>query len=413
MPRVLFLMPTKTYRTSAFLAAAQKLNLRVVVGSEQQQALELFTHDKTLTLDFCEPEKAAQTILEFAQKSSIDAIIPVDEDTAVIASIASKSLSLPHNSPASAIAARQKHRMREILTRAGLPSPAYQVFSTRDEPEELAKKIEYPCVLKPLFLSSSRGVIRANEQAEFVSAFNKILSILAEPEIVKVDKKLSQRIMVERFVPGDEVALEGIFTDGRLKVLTIFDKPDPMEGPYFEETIYVTPSRHAEEIQNELADTVVEASTAMGIRHGAVHAELRINQDGVWLIEIAARSIGGLCSQVLRFEGDISLEELILRHAIGENIESASREKLAAGVMMIPIPEAGILKEIHGVKEAESVTGIESIKITIPITQKVVPLPEGNRYLGFIFARGEKPEEVEQSLREAHQRLEFKIQSNK
>ena len=410
MPRVLFLMPTKTYRASAFLAAAEKLNIDAIVGSEQKQALEVFTPDRTLTLDFSDPEKAKKVIVEFAEKHSLNAIIPVDEDTAVIGSLACKALGLPHNSPESAIAAREKQRMREILIKAGLPSPDYTVFSTQEEPEELAQKLKYPCVLKPLFLSSSRGVIRANEPVEFVSAFKRIKKILAEAEIIKVDKKLSRQILVEKFVRGDEVAVEGIFTEGKLKILTIFDKPDALNGPYFEETIYVTPSRHPQEIQQQLENTITQASQAMGIKHGAVHAELRINQDGVWFIEIAARSIGGLCSKTLKFDADITLEELILRHAIGENIEKIAREKQAAGVMMIPIPELGILKKILGLKQAESVKGVDEIKITIPISQKVVPLPEGNKYLGFIFARSERPEEVEEILKRAHERLEFVIE---
>jgi len=410
MPRVLFLMPTKTYRASAFLAAAEKLNIDAVVGSEQKQALEVFTPDRTLTLDFSDPEKATQTIVEFAKTDPLNAIIPVDEDTAVIGSLAAKALGLPHNSSESVIAAREKQRMRAILNKADLPSPDYTVFSTHEEPKKLAQKIKYPCVLKPLFLSSSRGVIRANDPAEFVPSFKRIKKILADPAIIKLDPKLSQRIMIETFIPGDEVAVEGIFTEGKLKILAIFDKPDPLNGPYFEETIYVTPSRHPQEIQQQLKNTIVQASQTMGIKHGAVHAELRINQDGVWLIEIAARSIGGLCSKTLRFDGDITLEELILRHAIGEKIERLNREKQAAGVMMIPISKLGILKGILGLEQAESVKGIEEIKITIPISQKVVPLPEGNKYLGFIFARSERPEEVEETLKKSHERLEFVIE---
>ncbi len=403
-------MPTKTYRASSFLAAAEKLSIDAVVGSEKKQALEVFTPDKTLTLDFSYPAKTIQKIVEFAQKKTLHAIIPVDEDTAVIGALASKALRLPHNPPESAFAAREKHLMRGILTKAGLPSPDYVVVPTQEEPAELAENADYPCVLKPLFLSSSRGVIRANDAAEFTSSFIKIKKILADPQIMKLDPKLSQKIMVESFIPGNEVAVEGIFTDGRLKILAIFDKPDPLNGPYFEETIYVTPSRHSDETQQQLRNTMLQASQAVGIKHGAVHAELRINQGGVWLIEIAARSIGGLCSKTLKFDGDITLEELILRHAIGENIEKLNREKQASGVMMIPIPKAGTLREITGLEEAKSVSGIEEIKITIPISQQVTPLPEGNKYLGFIFARSEKPEQVEESLRKAHVRLDFVIE---
>lgn len=408
-PRVLFLMPTKTYRANAFLAAANKLQLDIVVGTERQQALQAFTPGKTLTLNFLEPTEAAETIVRYAAQQPVAAIIAVDEDTAVVAAKASQALGLPHNSPEAAIAAREKHRMRKLLAAAGLASPNFKVVSIKDAPESIAKAVAFPCVLKPIFLSSSRGIIRANDEAEFVEAFHRIEAILKTPEIVKQGKELSNYILVEDFIPGEEVVLEGIFTNSRLNVLAIFDKPDPLVGPYFEETIYATPSRLPQETQSEIANSVSTAARAMGIRHGPVHAELRINESDIRIVEIAARSIGGLCSQALRFNAGMSLEELILRHAVGENIDNLKREALAAGVMMIPIPKAGMLKEVRGLEEAKSVTGIEDIRITIPLSQEVIPLPEGNRYLGFIFARTEKPSEVESALREAHRRLQFII----
>lgn len=411
MPRILFLMPSRTYRASAFLNAAQKLNLDIVVGSEKKQVLEVFTPDKTITLNFYDLTKCVERIVEFAKKYSLDAIIPVDETTAVIASMASKALSLPHNLPEAAIASREKHRMRSVLTKSGLPSPRTRIFSIRDNPADLSMEVDYPAVLKPLFLSSSRGVVRVNNSNEFIAAFKSIIAILSDPEVVSQDRDLSQKIMLEDFIAGDEIAVEGIFTDGQLKVLAIFDKPDPLSGPYFEETIYVTPSRQPQKTQNEVANTILKASQAMGIQHGAVHAELRINREGIWLIEIAARSIGGLCAKTLRFDGNVSLEELILRHAIGENIDELERETAASGVMMIPIPTAGTLKAVSGLDKARSVPHIEEINITIAISQQVVPLPEGNKYLGFIFSRAGRSEEVEAALRKSHHTLDFRIES--
>ncbi|MFQ5675169.1 MAG: ATP-grasp domain-containing protein [bacterium] len=410
MSRILFLMPSQTYRASAFLSAAQKLHLDVVVGSEKRQALEVFTPDKTITLNFHDPQESVASIVKFAQGHPLDAIIPVDETTAVIASMASKALSLPHNLPEAVIASREKQRMRSILAKSGLPSPGNRIFSIHDNPADLSSEVDYPAVLKPLFLSSGRGVIRVNNSIEFIAAFRRIVAILSDLEVASQDTDLSQKIMLEDFVAGDEVAVEGIFTRGQLKILAIFDKPDPLDGPFFEETIYVTPSRQPERTRNEMAKTILKASRAMGIRHGAVHAELRINREGIWLIEIAARSIGGLCAKTLRFDGDVSLEELILRHAIGENIDNLERETSAAGVMMIPIPKAGTLQAIYGLEEARTIQHVEEINITIPISQPVVPLPEGNKYLGFIFARAARPEDVEVALRKSHQVLDFRIE---
>ncbi len=410
MLRVLFLIPTQTYRAGLFLDAAQKLNLEAVVGSDQRQTLEAFTPGKSLALNFYNLEQAKQKIVAFCKTYPIDAIIPVDDDTAVLAATASQALSLPGNPPESVQIAREKHRLREQLARAGLPTPKFQLFSTADNPKDLSGLVDFPCVLKPVFLSASRGVIRANDSKEFVAAFKRITRLLNEPEIVKRGRTLAKKILVESYIPGDEFVLEGMLTHEKLKVLAIFDKPDPLEGPFFEETIYVTPSRFPQQVQATIIDCVDQAAKAIGLRHGPIHAEIRVNKRGSWLIELAARSIGGLCSRSLRFDGGISLEELTLRHALGMNIDSIQREKLASGVMIIPIPKAGILKKVRGIAEALAVPNIEDVRITIALEQKLVPWPEGNRYLGFIFARGETFEEVERAIRKSYHRLNFVIE---
>ena len=293
-----------------------------------------------------------------------------------------------------------------------MSAPTYRRFSIRDNVTEISTQVNYPCVIKPLSLSASRGVIRADNPTQFTEAFQRIITLLnnvKESRDTDTDSDRYQHLLVEDYIPGIEVALEGILVDGELRTLAFFDKPDPLAGPFFEETLYITPSRLSKEIQDELHDATTEAAAALGLQHGPVHAELRYNEQGAHLIEIAARTIGGLCSRTLRFGTGMSLEELVIRHAIGQQIETFDREGQAAGVMMIPVPKAGILGEVHGRKEAHNVNGIEEVNITIPVGGKVVPLPEGDRYLGFIFARAQTPETVEASLRKAHQHLEFVI----
>jgi hypothetical protein len=265
-------------------------------------------------------------------------------------------------------------------------------------------------VLKPLGLSASRGVICANDEAEFVAAFRRI------GELLRTLNTPTSDIQVESFIPGSEFALEGLVTNGDLKPLALFDKPDPLEGPFFEETIYVTPSRLPISVQSSIVATAQRAVTALGLTNGPIHAEMRLNDAGVWMLEIAARPIGGLCAKSLRFgNGAMSLEELIVRHATGEDVSRIEREKTASGVMMIPIPAAGFYEGVEGVEQAERVSGIESVEITAKLQQKLIPLPEGASYLGFIFARGkggargDSPEFVEAALREAHRCLRFQI----
>ncbi len=423
-PRILLLLPTRTYRATDFLEAALQLNVEVVVASEEAATMRELSPRHTLVLDFSTPTVATQAILEFNRTYPLTAIVGVDDDTTLLATIASEALGLPHNPVASAKATRDKYLLRKTLAQKGVSVPAYQRLSIYDDPAEIVgvgftdpcaseMRVGFPCVIKPLSLSASRGVIRADTRTEFIDAFQRTTKLLhalrSADEISSSAEHPSQYLLVEDYIPGIEVALEGILLDGQLKTLTIFDKPDPLEGPFFEETLYITPSRLSVDIQTALHRATAEAADALGLRHGPVHAELRYNDAGAHLIEIAARTIGGLCARTLRFGTGMSLEALVIRHAIGEPVETFQREQRAAGVMMIPVPKAGILGEVRGETAAYRVEGIVEVNITIPIGGEVVPLPEGARYLGFIFARAETPEAVETALRDAHRRLKFVI----
>ena len=408
--RALLLLPTSTYRTHAFMEAAEKLGVDVVAATEIQNALADKNPTGLMTLDFLKPEEAAKSVKEFSLQYPIDAVIPVDEETAVVAAAIGEALGLPHNSVEAAYAARNKHWMRRLLQQANVPSPDFQSFSFDEDPETIAKNISYPCVVKPLFLSASRGVIRVDNPDEFLAARLRLKDLLSASELKKRGGEAASQFLVERFIPGKEVALEGLLINGELHVLALFDKPDPLDGPFFEETIYVTPSRLPGKVQSEIADVTSRASAAMGLREGPIHAELRVNDSGQFVLEIAARSIGGLCSRTLRFGAGISLEDLIIRHALGIKLDTMEREKRPAGVMMIPVLKAGTLTEIRGIDEAQAVPDIEEVTITAHKTQQVLPLPEGSIYLGFIFSRAETPEHVEAALRQAYSHLEFVIE---
>lgn len=308
--------------------------------------------------------------------------------------------------------------MHELLNKSSIPQPRYALFCSDDDPLAIARRVNFPCVVKPLILAASRGVIRANDETEFVAAVRRIKAILQMPDVVPTcrDDSAYRQLLVENYIPGEEVALEGLLSKGKLRILAIFDKPDSLEGPFFEETIYVTPSQLPLNVQEEIASCTYQATKVLGLEEGPIHAELRINEGGPWVIEIAARSIGGFCSRALRFDqaspsGNlISLEELILRHSLGMKTDSFPREPDASGVMMIPIPRAGVLYQVKGLQKAKAIRGVEDIVISTHPGEKLVPLPEGGKYLGFIFARSVSPAEVEETLREAHQNLEFVIE---
>ncbi|HYT62828.1 MAG TPA: ATP-grasp domain-containing protein [Gemmatimonadales bacterium] len=407
------MLPTTTYRTSAFVEAARQIGAELTVASEKPSTLEAANPAGFLTLDFQYPERAADFVRSFARQHPLQAVVGVDDDTAVVAAAIAERLHLKGNPVHAARAARDKHQQRVLLAEAGIPIPRFELHMLAEQPAEIAKSIRYPCVLKPLRLSASRGVIRADNAAGFLAAHGRLKAILSEPDAAACGESAWQ-FLVEEFIPGYEVALEGLVVNRRLHVLAIFDKPDPLEGPFFEETIYVTPSRVAAALQSAIVQCADRAVRALGITEGPVHAELRYNEHGPWLIELAARPIGGRCSAVLRF-GDrgVTLEEIILRHALGMPIPSLQRERLAAGVMMIPIPGTGgggTFREVRGLAEAKAVPLIEDVQITAHPGERLVPFPEGSRYPGFIFARGETPDVVEAALRESFQRLTFVLE---
>jgi biotin carboxylase len=398
--RILLVLPTATYRAGDFVDAAAKVGAEVVVGSEHRQALSDAMGDRAITLTLRQPLRAADQIERLAARTPLDAVVAVDDGGTRAAAVASERLGLRGNPPEAVDRARDKAAMREAFTAAGVPQPEYRVARNGDDVAALAAELGPPVVVKPLTLAMSRGVIRADDPDAAAQAATRIRKILAD-----AGQDPAGRLMVERFVPGPEVALEGLLRNGRLEVLAVFDKPDPLDGPYFEETLYVTPSRFD---TAPVVRATADAAAALGLREGPVHAELRLGDEPV-VLELAARSIGGLCARSLRFGLGMSLEEIILRHALDLPLDVIIREDRAAGVMMLPIPHAGELREVRGVDEARALPGIGGVEITIPRGRQVVPLPEGDRYLGFIFAKADRPEQVESALREAHSRLEVEI----
>jgi len=387
--------------------AARQIGVELTVASEQPSTLAAANPAGLLTLDFEQPERAADAVRVFAQQYPINGVVGVDDRTALVAAAIATKLKLNGNPVHAAIAASDKYLQRQLLAKATVPIPRFVLRELDEDPATIAKSIAYPCVLKPVRLSASRGVIRADNPQAFASAHARLRAILADPETAAACGDRACQYLIEEFIPGYEVAVEGLVVNRRLHVLAIFDKPDPLDGPFFEETIYVTPSQVPTGLQKAITDCADRAVRALGITEGAIHAELRYNERGPWLIELAARPIGGRCSAVLRFGAGVTLEEIIVRHALGMPIPSLQRERQAAGVMMIPIPGAGTLQEVRGVAQAKAVPLVEDVQITAHPGERLVPFPEGSRYPGFIFARGETPAMVEAALRDAHRRLEF------
>jgi biotin carboxylase len=391
--RVVLVLPTSTYRAADFVEAAAALGATVVVASDRDQVLA--ATDRALTVDLADAEGTAAAVEALDGRAPVDAVVAVDDQGVVVAAEAAARLGLPHNPPEAVAATRDKWKLRQALGVAEVRQPAFRLVEGDELPD-----LPLPWVVKPLGLSGSTGVIRVDEEAAAPATFRRVRAIAGD-----VDAPL----LVETFVPGPEVAVEGLLRGGRLEVLAVFDKPDPLDGPYFEETLYVTPSRHPRVQLDEVARLARQACAALGLVEGPVHAEARLAPEGPVLLEVAARSIGGLCARTLRFGAGVSLEELILRHALGLPTEGLVREDVAAGVLMLPIPRSGTLREVGGQDEARAVPGVVGLEITVPRGRPVRALPEGDRYLGFLFARADTPAEVEAILRAAQTCLDVVV----
>jgi biotin carboxylase len=406
--KILILASKLGYQTRGFAEAAEKLGVEAAFGTDRCHQLEDPWADGALPLHFEDPRSAAAEIAQQARNKPPNAILALGDRPTPTAAYAARALGLPGNAPEAVEACRDKLRQREVLRAAGLPVPDFASFSLQEGAEKILPRVNFPCVLKPLGLAASQGVIRANNAQEFFAAVRRIRELLESPEIQVTREKGLDRLLVEDYIPGQEVAVEGLLDGGRLRILAVFDKPDPLEGPFFEETIYVTPSRLPTDVQKSLADCTARTLRALNLTEGPVHAEFRWNEDGPWVLEAAARPIGGLCSRALRFGPErIFLEELLLRHALGLGGTDLEREECASGVMMIPVPRSGILEAVEGLEVAEQVPGVEEIRITARRRDYIAAWPEGSSYLGFIFARAGEPGEVEAALREAHSKLNF------
>ncbi len=405
MDRVLLILPSATYRAPDFLAAARKLGIPVTVASERPAAMSAAMGERALTLRLSDPGRAAEQIADRARETPFAAIVGVDDQGVMAAAFGAQRLGLPHNQPAAVARTRDKAAMRRALAQAGVRQPRFALLASGADAAAVADEVGFPCVVKPLSLSGSRGVIRADDAEQARAAAERVRGILLASR-----EPAGAPLLVESYLPGVEVAVEGLLRAGRLEILAVFDKPDPLEGPYFEETLYVTPSRLPAGVLADVEAVTARAADAVGLREGPIHAELRVDGERASVLELAARSIGGLCSRALRFGAGVSLEEVILRHALGLGLEALAREATASGVMMIPIPAAGVLQEVEGQEEARAVPGIGGLEITIARGRPVVPLPDGDRYLGFMFARATSADAVERALRAAHGRLRISIE---
>jgi len=401
LPAVLLIAPHRSYRLAPFIDAARKLGLHVLIASEGEYSLvqDIATG---IHIEFADTQQAKKNLLDVYHETPYQAVLGIDDFSVTLASEVATELGLQHNAVSASQLTQRKDLARDVLAQAGVNAPWHSVLDLSVDLSEQLVDAPFPLVLKPLSLAASRGVIRVNDLNEAVTASERIAAIIQDSDMAP---ELKTKLLAEQFISGDEVAYEGLLNDGELQQLAIFDKPDPLEGPFFEETYYIAPSRHPQIIQQQVHETVEAACAAYGLTNGPVHAELRIDNNArVWVIEVAARTIGGECARMLELATQQTLESVVLQQALGKSVD-VNAIKGGAGVLMIPIPKAGVLRRIEGVLAAQKVPYVDDVVFNIREGEKLVPLPEGGSYLGFIYATAPSPAEAEQALRDAHAKL--------
>jgi biotin carboxylase len=409
-PRVLLLVPARTYRAADFILAAERMRLDLVVASDG--ALPLGGRP-VIPVSPADPEASVRRILARAGPlNSVHAVVAADTPMLVLAATVAARMGLPHNPTDAVRAATDKAAQRRCWAAAGVPQPSFRLVPAGDGVRQAAETVGFPCVVKAVSLSASQGVLRADDPAAAVEAARRIRQVLHDAE-----RPADEPLLIEEYLPGPELSIDGVLTAGDLTVVAVFDKPGMPDGPTFEETLLVSPSRLAAATLDAAVRTAADAARALGLSTGPVHAELRTGKElsdrGPAMLELAPRSIGGLCSRALSFPGGASLEEIVLANALGRPVPAGSGPAVPCGVFMLPVPRPGILRAVEGRAEALAVPGITGLTITIPPGQRVRPLPDGDRYLGFIFASGDTPADVEQALTAASGRLRVIISDDR
>lgn len=399
--RLLLISHHNSYRIAPYIKAARNLGLEVTIASQGKHSL-VTEVASGIHIDFNDANSALNEILKEHRSKPFAGILGSDDQTVELAAHVAKALNLPHNPPAAALCSHRKDLARAQLALAHCPVPMHCLLDLTSAIKKQMAGLPWPCVLKPLNMSASRGVIRTNNEDEFIAACERLRPILATTQ----GEFEQTHVLIEEYIDGIEIAYEGFLQNGQLETITIFDKPDPLVGPYFEETIYVTPSTLSNELQRSIKEVIQEACKAYGLVTGAIHAECRIDSENkIWILEIASRTIGGDCARMLDNE-NFGIEELAISLAISRPVEVVMPEQ-ARGVMMIPIRQKGLLKRVEGLLEANKVKHIDKIDIIINEGHELIPLPEGNQYLGYIFASADTAEQVTAAIREAYAQLKF------
>ena len=410
MPTVLLCTTTLGYQARAFDEAARRAGVTLRIVSDRCDHLDDPWGDDAVPARFDREPRHVDPVLAALEGTPVDGVLAVGDRPAWLAAHIAQERGLPWHLPEAVAVSTNKLKARGRLLAAGLPVPWFVSLPIHgDEDLDRLTRVRFPCVLKPVGLSASRGVMRADSLSALLAARDRLALLLARVDVRANASADDDTLIVEGFVPGQEFALDGVLEQGALRVFALFEKPDPLDGPFFEETIYVTPARLVPARQHVIAAHIARAALALGLHHGPIHAECRVDGEDIVVLEVAPRPIGGLCARsipVVAPDGTrCGLEDALLAHALGQSLEGYGHQALASGVLMVPVPENGRLRSVEGVDAVRAMPWVTGVEITAKPGSMLEPLPEGGTYPGFVFAEGAQPDDVIGALREASRRL--------
>jgi biotin carboxylase len=414
MPTVLLCTTTLGYQARAFDQAARRAGVTLRIVSDRCDHLENPWGDDAVPARFDRNLALVAPVLAALEQTPVDGVLAVGDRPAWLAAHIAHARGLPWHDPEAVAIATHKLRARGRWLAAGLPVPWFVSVPARgDDDLDRLSRVRFPSVIKPVGLSASRGVVRVDSPAALMAARDRLAALLARPDVRGAGSTDDETLIIEGFVPGHEFALDGVLEQGALRVFALFEKPDPLDGPYFEETIYVTPARLTPARQHVIAGHIARAALALGLHHGPIHAECRVDGDDIVVLEVAPRPIGGLCARaipVVAPDGTgCGLEDVLLAHALGRSLEGYGHQAIASGVLMVPVPSAGHLREVEGTEAVQAMPGVTDVVMTARPGTLLEPLPEGGRYPGFVFAQGEQPDDVIGTLRAASRGLRLVV----
>lgn len=391
--QILFVKGSRACVREESLTAARQLGLRPTTVAVQP------------------PEQAIEQALRLHEQTSIGAVLGYEEDATLTVAHIAAALGLPAHPVAAAEAALDKPMMKQRFAAAGIPAADFIVAADEDEAVAWAEAGGYPVVVKPCRGSASQGVIRANDEHTLRQAYRRLRRIIRDHELDNGGRPPSAHL-VERYLPGSELSCELLLQYGAPEVITEFGKPLPLTGPYFEESIYLTPPALGAALRREVHELSMAAAKALGFYHGPAHCEIRLTPDGPKVLEIAGRLLGGACAGSFRDRLGEDLDALLLRSALGERITlpAPADDAPTVGALMIPVPGEGRVVAVRGDDGARRVPGVRDVSLQTEPGEIVVPFPEQACYaVGFVSASGPDEAAVVGSLGQAAAQISLEL----